>query len=48
MRLQEGFSFAHSASGIFTFLLEVDMEVMKPVPNYVSIVSVISLFCAMY
>lgn len=27
MRLQEGFSFAHSASGIFTFLLEVEMEV---------------------
>uniref|UniRef100_A0A0N7ZXW0 Protein SZT2 n=1 Tax=Daphnia magna TaxID=35525 RepID=A0A0N7ZXW0_9CRUS len=26
MRLQEGFSFAHSSSGIFTFLLEVDME----------------------
>ena len=27
MRLQEGFSFAHSASGILTFLLEVEMEV---------------------
>lgn len=27
MRLQEGFSFAHSASGIFTFLLEVEMKV---------------------
>ena len=30
MRLQEGFSFAHSSSGIFTFLLELDMEVIKP------------------
>lgn len=29
MRLQEGFSFAHSSSGIFTFLLEVDMEVNR-------------------
>ena len=27
MRLGEGFCFAHSASGILTFLLEVDMEV---------------------
>ena len=27
MRLIEGFSFAHSASGIFTMLLEVDMKV---------------------
>ena len=27
MRLMEGFSFAHSASGIFTMLLEVDMKV---------------------
>lgn len=29
MRLQEGFSFAHSSSGIITFLLEVEMEVIQ-------------------
>ncbi len=28
MRLEEGFNFAHSASGIFTFLHEVEMEVV--------------------
>ena len=27
LRLQEGFSFAHSASGIITMLMEVEMEV---------------------